>query len=184
MSDGSLGQEDNGGRMIRVVIDLLLGDAEFHRGRVGFPSAGVACEAGEGAAADLDSDPVAFLEPVSRRPEGDAAAREPVGVGEADQPVADVERAAARVDVAQPHEDVGVGQAGAEPDLRADLADDLDIVPQGGGGVGEYVAASFQGLVVDASGGGGQPGSADSGGWGRRGRNGTDRVVSCREPEQ
>src|SRR6185437_14139137 len=104
--------------------------------------------AGEGAAGDLDADAVAPLEAVRGRPQPHLRHGGLVGAGEAGQAVADVGGAAVGVDVTETDEDVGVGQAGAEEDFGADVTDDLDVLVQHGGRVGEDVGAGFEGGVV------------------------------------
>lgn len=128
--------------------DLLVGGAEGDGRGALVTGSGIAVEAGEGTTGDLDADAVAALEAVGRRPELHRRARRVVSVGEADQTVADVRRAPLLVDVAQADEHVGVRQAGAEEDLGAHLADDLDVLVQSGSCVGEDVEARLQLGVV------------------------------------
>ena len=150
------------------MVDGLAGGAQGGGGGVRLTGAGIAREAREGAAGHLDPDAVAGLEPVRGRPEPDDGPGDLVGAGQADQAVAHVARAAPRVHVAQPHEHVGVAQAGPEPDLRADLADDLGIPGERGRGVAEHVRAGLQGGVVHPPGPAGQPCPARRGGRVRR----------------
>lgn len=108
---------------------------------------------------------MAAFEAVRRGPQLYPRAGDLVGAGQAGQSVAHVGRAALLVHVAQPDEHVGVAQAGAEPDLGADLADHLDVCVEGGGCVGQHVRPCFECGVVDPArfDAGGQAHPADGG---------------------
>src|SRR3984885_16092441 len=93
--------------------DAVAGGHEVLRRPVDLPVAGVAGEAGMRAARDLEPEPVPAAEPVRRTDQGDLhGPGQRVGLGEADDAVADVAgpapRITGRVDVAQPHEQIGV----------------------------------------------------------------------------
>ena len=87
-------------------------------------------------------------EPVCCRPEPHGDGGRLVRVPQAGEAVADVDRTAVRVDVAQPDEDVGERQARTEEDLRAHFADDFHVFVEHGRGVGEDVGTGFQRRVV------------------------------------
>jgi hypothetical protein len=53
--------------------------------------------------------------------------------------VADIRGPAALVDVTQPDEDIGMREAGPQPNLRTDLPDDLHVLAERVGGVDEDI---------------------------------------------
>ena len=65
-----------------------------------------------------------------------------------EQGVADVDRRAGRVDVAQPGEEVGVLAAGAHEQVCRDLAEQLEVGWQRGAGVGQHVGTGLEHAVV------------------------------------
>src|SRR5580704_18308549 len=81
-----LADDERGG-----ALDAVVGDHEILGRRVNLPVAGVACEAGVRAPRDLEPKPVPAAEPVrcadQRDPDGPG---QRVGIGEADDAVADV----------------------------------------------------------------------------------------------
>src|SRR5262245_60362736 len=111
---------------------LLRGAQRGARGdRLAAPE--IAREARVRAARDLDAEPVALAEALRRGPERDAHAPHTVGAARAAprrdalEAVANVRRASARVDVAEPHEDVEMARGRRHADLGRDFADHVDV---------------------------------------------------------
>src|SRR5918997_2159908 len=96
-------------------------------------------------------------EPVGGRPHVDLDPRTVVLLRlslarfEAEQPVADVDGFATRVDVAQPPEEVSVLQAGARVELQAHRPGDFYVPLEWRGGVDEHVRARLQLAVVHSA---------------------------------
>jgi hypothetical protein len=102
-----------------VVVHPLLGDPQRCRGGQRLAAPQVAGPAREGAAGDLEPDAVPTAETMSGRPQIDGDFADAVWFegwpvrGQAQQPIADVDRSSERVDVAEANTEVGVLQAGA-----------------------------------------------------------------------
>src|SRR5271165_7599843 len=156
----------------RVQADLVLRGHKVLGGRDDLPVAGVAGEARMCSAGDLEPDPVPAAEPVRRADQAHPhGAGQRVFAGEPHDAVAEVPRPAARVHVAQSHEQVGVRVIAHDGKLDGDLADDLDRLVQRIAAEHQDVEPPLDGPVVAAATGHGQDGAA-------RRRRGIGRVVA------
>src|SRR4029079_16733734 len=146
--------ERDGRRAEGVVEDLLIGRDQLDRTQWGFAGPGVAGVAGMSAAGDLNADPVAGEEAVGDGPKLEPDPRDPVGVAlrragrQPQQRVADVPRRPFGVDVADPHEEIGVGAGGAHPDALSYRTDRVEGLRQRLGREGEDIRACLELAVV------------------------------------
>ncbi len=135
-----------------VQADVVLRRHEVLGGHVDLPVPRVAGEARMGSPGDLEPDPVPAAEPVGRTEQADPrGSGQRLGLGEPHDAVADVPRPAARVHVAQPHEQVRVRVVPGDGELGGDLADDLDRLVQRIAAEHQHVQPALDGTVVAAS---------------------------------
>src|SRR5580693_9896354 len=156
----------------RRALDAVVGYHEILGRRVDLPVAGVAGEAGVRAARDLEPEPVPAAEPVRRGDQGDPdGPGQRVGLGEADDTIADVARPAVSVDVAQAHEQIGVRVVAGHVQFGGHVADDLDRLGQRLAGEQQNVGTLLDRTIVAYSGVYGQDRAAHR-------RRGVRRVVA------
>ena len=136
--------------MLGIVEHCAIAGLQPCAGGVRFCGAVVASVTGVGATGDLQPDPMPALERVSNRPEikldGMGCVRS--RIGETDDPVGNVDRAAARRDVAQAGMQVEVRHRRFHVKADPHRTDHLQLGRLGIAGEGEDVWSGFEAAVV------------------------------------
>ena len=126
---------------------MLVGHSKRRRGRERFASAWVPCVAGVRPAGDLEPELVTGAETIRRRPQLNLHLDDAVRIGhclpgrEPYQRIADIGGPSARIDIAEPGEEVGVHNAGSHEQVGRHLANQLQVAAERRTGVGEDVRA-------------------------------------------
>src|SRR5262249_52209668 len=137
-----------------VMIDDLRGNAQLRPSRQGFAATQIAGKTWVGAAGNLDAKTFSLSEVVGSWPEFDGKAQAAIRFrgdaprGQAHHAITEIDGAARSFHEAEPHEEVGMLQAGTHIDLGFDRTDHLQIVRQLRARIHQHISSCLQISIV------------------------------------